>query len=526
MRNFDLPGRSTVHAINGMAATSSPLATLAAIEVLKAGGNAVDAAVTAAAVLCVTEPHMTGIGGDCFALIGLPDGAVIGLNGSGRAGMAATTEWLHAQNLPAIDPASVHSVTVPGAVDAWDRLLAKYGSISLAQALAPAIRLASDGVAVTPRVAFDWQEEAERLAGDPGAARHCLKDGRAPSAGEVMRYSALAKSLKRIAEGGREAMYSGEIARDLCRCLKSMGGLLTPDDFAATEASWVEPVSCGFQGTEVFEIPPASQGITALIGLNILQELDIGRHPPESGGRRHLEVEALRLAWTFRNRWVADPDFAPLTLSDFLAPATARRLARRISPDRALDEPAVAAAGSDTVYLSVVDRNRLAVSFINSLYHPFGSGIVEPETGIVLQNRGACFVTDPGHPNCIGPGKRPLHTLMPGMCRKDGKVTLSFEVMGGDYQPMGHIAVLVNRLVYGMDGQEALDFARAVPAGASVVVEQGVPEATANALRAKGHQVSLSEKPLGGGQIVEIDWERGTLIGASDPRKDGMALGY
>jgi gamma-glutamyltranspeptidase/glutathione hydrolase len=526
MRNFELPGRSTVHALNGMAATSSPLATLAAIDVLKAGGNAADAAVTASGVLCITEPPMTGIGGDCFALIARPDGAVVGLNGSGRAGMGADAEWLQAKNIRAIDPHSVHAVTVPGAVDAWDRLLERYGSMTLSEALAPAINLAREGVVVTPRVAFDWRKEAERLGRDVGGSRHYLNKGRAPVAGEVVRYPALAETLGSIAKGGRDTMYGGEIAYDLVGHLKSMGGLLTIEDFAHTEASWVEPLMSEFHGTQIVEIPPASQGMTALLGLNILAHLDVGGHGPESGERRHLEIEALRIAWNFRDRHIADPDFATIPVKHLLAPDTARRLARLVSPDRALDDAGIAESGSDTVYVSVVDRNRTAVSFTNSLYHPFGSGIVEPKTGVVLQNRGACFVTDPAHPNCIGPGKRPLHTLMPAMCRKNGRVTMSFGVMGGSYQPMGHIAVLVNRLVYGMDSQEALDFARSFPREGFAVIEHGVPEATARALEAKGHRVVRSEEPLGGGQIVEIDWEQGTLIGASDPRKDGMALGY
>jgi gamma-glutamyltranspeptidase/glutathione hydrolase len=525
MRSFAFPGRSTAHSLNGMVATSSPLATLAGVEVLKTGGNAVDAAVTAAGVLCITEPHMTGIGGDCFALIGLPDGKVAGINGSGRAAKAADARWLSNQNIPCIDPDGVHAVTVPGAIDAWDKLLGRFGTITLREALAPAIAAARQGVAVTPRVAHDWKRVEERLGRDAGCRKHYLPHGRAPAHGEIMRYPALAATLETIARHGRGAMYEGEVADHLTRHLKSLGGLLTMKDFAATEASWVEPVASEFHGTEVLEIPPSSQGITALLALNILSHLDVGRQAPESAGRRHLEIEAMRLAWRFRNRYIADPKFASLPVDKMLSAETAGRLARLVCLDRALDEEVIAGPGSDTVYLSVVDRNRLAVSFINSLFDSFGSGIVEPETGIVLQNRGACFVTDPDHPNCIGPGKRPLHTLMPALCRTNGRVTMSFGVMGGSYQPMGHVAVLVNRLIYGMDSQEALDFPRSHPQDGLVVIEDGVPELTAAGLAAKGHRVVRGEEPLGGGQIVEIDWERATLAGASDPRKDGVALG-
>ena len=278
MRNFELPGRSTAHAQNGMAATSSPLATLAAVDVLRAGGNAADAAVTAAAVLSVTEPHMTGIGGDCFALAGLPDGTVLGLDGSGRAAMAADADWVAAQDRGAIDPDGVHAVTVPGAVDAWDRLLRRCGTMSLGEALAPAIQLARSGVAVTPRVAFDWRIAEPRLGRDAAASRHLLLDGRAPRAGEIMRYPALAETLGAIADQGRDAMYGGEIAQHLARHLESLGGLLTAEDFGRTEASWVEPVTSEFHGVEIVEIPPASQGMTALMGLNILAPPQ--RRPP------------------------------------------------------------------------------------------------------------------------------------------------------------------------------------------------------------------------------------------------------
>jgi gamma-glutamyltranspeptidase / glutathione hydrolase len=528
MRNFQLPGRSTAHALHGLAAASSPLASLEAVAVLKAGGNAVDAAVTAAAVLCITEPHMTGIGGDCFALIGEGNGTVHGLNASGRSAMAADGDWLKRMKLNGIDADSVHAITVPGAVDGWQVLLHRFGTMTLAQALEPAIRIAETGTAVTPRVAFDWAGAAHRLGTDEGGRLHLLARGKAPRAGEVMRYPALAKTLRLIAKHGREGFYSGEIAEDIIAYVEAQGSLLTLDDFARTRAEWVKPISTAVGAHEIIELPPNGQGMTTLIAFNILRHLPLEAHAPDSAERIHLECEAMRLAWIYRNRHVADSDAVDIDMSEILSDDLGKKLAGLVSATRAMVEPEGLAPPprSDTVYLTVVDRNRLAVSFINSLYDPFGSGRTTAKTGITLQNRGACFVTEPGHPNCIGPGKRPLHTLMPGMIKKDGKVSHSFGVMGGAYQPMGHLSVAVNRLIYGMDVQEAIDFPRHLPLEGVLSIEEGVPARVAEALKRKGHRVVPADMPLGGGQMIEIDVESGTLTGGSDPRKDGLALGY
>ena len=527
MRNFQLPGRSTIHALNGAAATSSPLATLAAVEVLRHGGNAVDAAVTAAAILSVTEPHMTGIGGDCFALVGEADGTLHGLNASGRAAIAADADWLAGAKLDAIDRDSVHSITVPGAVDGWHVLLERFGTIGLKEAVEPAIELAEKGTPVTPRVALDWADEAERLSIDEGARQHFLIRGQAPEPGETMRYPALARSLGIIAREGRDGFYLGEIAEDIIAYVGPKGSLLTKEDFARTKADWVEPIKAQFAGHEIVELPPNGHGVTTLIALNVLKEIGIEKHAPDSAERIHLESEAMRLAWIYRNRHVADSDFVDVPIENLLSQATARELAGLISVERAIADPSnlVPMPRSDTVYLAVVDRNRMAVSFINSIYDSFGSGKVTPKTGIALQNRGACFVTDPGHPNCIGPGKRPLHTLMPGMMRRDGQVSHSFGVMGGAYQPMGHLTVAVNHLVYGMDVQEALDFPRYFHKAGVLSLEAGTRSRVAHVLKAKGHRVERAAEPLGGGQMIQIDGRHGTLIAGSDPRKDGLALG-
>lgn len=525
MRNFQLPGRSTAIASNGMAATSSPLATLTAIDILRGGGNAADATVAASAVLCITEPHMTGIGGDCFVLVGEPSGKVLGLNGSGRSSHRANAAWLKAAGLQSIAPRSIHAVTVPGAIDAWDQLLRRCGTMSLADALQPAIQLAEAGVPTTPRVASDWTEDAEDLARDAGGSRHYLVCGRSPRTGEIMRYPALAATLKTIAGEGRDAFYKGSIAKDIIATIAPMGSLLTLEDLADHQSEWVEPISTSFADREILEIPPNGQGLTALIAMNILSNFGLKSLDALSPQRMHLEIEALKLAWWFRNKHIADPAHAEVPTAELLSPALAQKLANLIDSRKCLDI-ATALPQSDTVYLTVVDKDRRAVSFINSIYDGFGAAIVTPKTGIALQNRGACFVTTPGHPNCIGPAKRPLHTIIPAMVRHRGLVDMSYGVMGGDFQPMGHMAVAANRYIYAMDPQECLDFPRYFPKGGELLAEQGVPAAALKDLRSIGHKVVQSPGPLGGGQAIVIDQAAGVLIGGSDPRKDGLALGY
>jgi gamma-glutamyltranspeptidase/glutathione hydrolase len=528
MRNFHNPGRSPVYVAGACAATSSPQSTLAALDILRAGGTAADAAVAASAVLCITEPPMTGIGGDCFALIGQADGTVTGLNGSGRASRHATADWLKASGLSEIATDNIHAVTVPGAVDAWQALLDKHGSMSLGEVLQPAIKLAREGCPVGPRTASDWAGLEDFIAQDEGGRMHYLPGGKAPAAGQVIAYPALAETLETIARTGRDGFYKGAVAEDIVKTLQAKGSLIDMEDLAATQSTWVTPISTVFRGKEILEIPPNGTGLTALVALNILERFEIEKYAPESVERRHLEIEALRLAWIIRNRHIADPDFAEVPVDELLSDKMADTLAAQVSMDKAIAEPeqAVPMPGSDTVYLTVVDENRMAVSFINSIYHGFGSGIVTPETGILFQNRGAGFVATPGHPNCIGPAKRPLHTIIPAMVRENGKIIQSFGVMGGAYQPMGHIAVMVNRFVYGMDPQEALDFARAFHEDGVVGVEDGVPDTTVEGLRKLGHTVERKEEPYGGGQIIAIDPVSGVLCGGSEPRKDGLALGF
>jgi len=528
IRNFHFPGRSTVHAVNGICASSHPLSASTAVNVLRLGGNAIDAAVSAAAVHCVVEPYMMGIGGDNFTILKKPGKAAIGYNGSGRAGQAADADWLKASGLNEIAADSVHSVTVPGAVDAWDRLLKDHGTITLGQALQPAIEFAEKGYPVSPRVSWDWVGLVDKLKRDEGGTKHYLIDGKAPKLGQVLTAPALGASLREIADKGRDAFYAGRLTDDIVKTLQAKGSLLTHEDFATAQGEYVTPISTSYGGYDMLENPPNGQGVTALILLNIFKHFDFSKLDPFGGERFHLQVEAARLAYEVRNRYIADPKLADVPMEKLLDPAFAEKLAAQISPEKRLADPVAAVNGldSNTVYLTVVDKDRMAVSFINSLFQWFGSGIVTPETGISLQNRGHGFVTDLDHPNCIAPGKRPMHTIIPAMLERDGDAVMPFGVMGGQYQAAGHAHLLSNMIDFGMDIQEGLDCPRAFYFGDQLCVEESMPEATVRDLQTRGHEVAVIAQPHGGGQAIMIDWRAGSLTGASDPRKDGQAFGY
>ncbi|MDP3895414.1 MAG: gamma-glutamyltransferase family protein [Mesorhizobium sp.] len=528
MRRFDLPGRSAVHAENGMAATSHPLATATAIALLKDGGNAVDAAIAAAAVLAVVEPHMTGIGGDCFVILAEPDGSVHGLNGSGRAPAGANADWYRAQGLSAVPEFGPLSITVPGAIKAWETLANRFGTRGLGPLLADAISYAEKGFAVHARVAWDWARHAEALSADEGGARHYLLDGRAPGLGTRHVQPAMAATLRAIAKGGSRAFYEGAIGAEMAATVQAKGGFLSEADLAGVTADWVMPISTSYRGHDVLEIPPNGQGITALIMLNLMRELGADRLAPNSAERYHLEIEAGRLAYSVLAQEVSDPATMRVGTAQVLGDRFTRDLARPFDPERR--NPRIAVPDipkSDTVYLSVVDRDRRAVSFINSLYDAFGSRVVTPTSGIALQNRGACFSLVEGHPNEIGPGKRPMHTIIPAMAMKDGKPFAAFGVMGGDYQPMGHAHVFSNVVDHGMDPQAAIDHARLFWGEDGVLeAEAGIGTDVRLGLAARGHQLRDAERPHGGGQMIVIDQANGFLVGGSDGRKDGLALGW
>lgn len=525
MRDFHKPGRSAVLASNGMCATSHPLAAQAAVEVLKAGGNAADAAIAGAVLLGFCEPQMTGLGGDCFVLL-RPAGEdrVLALNGSGRAPKGLDAGTLRARGLDRIPEQGIEAVTVPGAVDAFCRLSADWGRVGLAASLAPAIRYAEEGVPVAPRTARDWAAAEDTLKGR--ARETLLLNGRAPRVGEVFRAPGQAEVLRRIAAQGRAGFYEGEVAEDMVASLRALGGTHTLDDFAATACTWGDPVHGTYKGADLWEHPPNGQGATAILMLNILSHFDIAAMDPFGADRAHLEAEAAKLAYDARNRFIADSDHTT-RLAHMLAPETAARLAALIDPRRAMAAaaPLTEAVHKDTIYITVVDADRMAVSLIYSVYWSFGSGFASDRFGINFQNRGAGFTLTPGHPNEAGGGKRPMHTIIPAMLGQGGKPTMPFGVMGGAYQPCGHARVVSNMLDFGMDPQDAIDAPRSFADAEGFQIERGYAPSVAADLATRGHTVTEADTPLGGAQAILMH-ASGVLEGGSDPRKDGCALGY
>ncbi|WJR80037.1 gamma-glutamyltransferase [Bradyrhizobium sp. NP1] len=528
MRNFHLAGRSTVHTQNGMIATSHPLAALAGVEVLKAGGTAADAAIAASALLAVIEPQSTGIGGDCFALVQpRGEGKITAYNGSGRAPMAARAEWYLERKIHSVPLTSAHAVSIPGAIDAWDTILRDHGKFGLDMLLQPAIRAAEEGYVVAPRIAFDWKNQFEKLKKGVNTDRYLLPHGKPAAAGDVIRQPELAQTLRAIAKGGRDAFYSGPIAEDMVETLRSIGGLHTLEDFAAHTTEVTAPIGTIYKGCDVWQCPPNGPGITMLVMLNILSRYDLTKFDPLSIERFHLEAEAARIAYMMREEHVGDPAHMKIEVAKILAKEFADEHISQIRMDRLLNLPNVAPPmNPSTVYITVVDKDRNVCSFINSIAHAFGAAIVSNKTGILLQNRAGGFRIQPGHPNCIGPGKRPLHTIIPALATKGGRAILSFGVMGGQYQPVGQTHVLTNILDYGCDVQEAIDMPRGLHYEGVYQLEDGVPAATVEGLKKLGHKTTNLVSPLGGGQAIWIDWDKGTLTGGSDPRKDGCALGY
>ena len=525
-RDFHLPGRSPVIVGEGMAATSHPLATLAALDALRAGGNAADAAITAVAVLCVIEPHMTGIGGDCFALIAEDGKPVWGYNGCGRSGARASTEALLAKGLRLIEATSPHAVNVPGAIEAWDAILNAHGTFALDRALAPAIRYAERGFPVAQRVASDWKGLTAKLGNSLGATKHYLFNGGAPEEGSLVKLPALVATLRAIAKDGPRAFYEGPIAEDMASTLAAAGSVLTAEDFARHRGEAVTPISTNYRGVDLVEIPPNTQGLTALITLNILETFDLSALEPLGADRFHLMLEAARMGFAVRNTHIAEPSRMRVSTAALNDKAFAKALAAKLDRSKRVPLPTAPAPGSDTVYLTVVDRDRRAVSLSNSLYSAFGSAICTEKTGVMFNNRGSGFVLDPGHPNTLGPSQRPMHTIIPALAMRDGRCDVSFGVMGAHYQPMGHVQMVLNLYDYGMDIQSAIDAPRAFFDGESTVVERAMPAATVEGLKARGHRVVTAPTPWGGAQAIRIDWKRGVLIGGSEPRKDGCALGY
>src|SRR3982075_898995 len=528
MRNFHLAGRSTVHAQNAMVATSHPQAALTAIEVMRSGGTAADRAGGACALVGVMEPQSTGIGGDCFALVQpRGDGKIVAYNGSGRAPMAATPQRDVDRDMKKIPLTSAHAVSIPGAIDAWETILRDHGKFGLDTLLQPAIKAAEEGYVVTPRIAFDWKNQFDKLKNGTNTERYLLPHGKPALAGDVIHQPELGKTLRAIAGSGRDAFYSGAIAEDMVETLRGIGGLHTLEDFEGHTTETTMPIGTIYKDHDVWQCPPNGPGITMLVMLNILSRFDLTKFPAMSVERFHLEAEAARIAYMMREQHIGDPAHVNVDVTRILTEEFAEEYGSKIKMDRLLDLPVVTPPmNPSTVYITVVDKDRNVCSFINSIAHALGSAIISNKTGILLQNRGGGFRIQPGHPNCIAPGKRPLHTIIPSLATKNGRAVMPFGVMGGQYQPVGQTHVLTNMLDYGCDVQEAIDMPRGLHYEGVYQLEDGVPAEIVEGLKKLGHKTSSVVGPLGGGQAIWIDWDKGTLTGGSDPRKDGCALGY
>lgn len=523
-------------------ATSQPLAVQTGIDVLKSGGTAVDAAIAVNATLGLVEPMSCGIGGDVFAIVWESSTQrLYGLNGSGRSPGSLSRQWFLDQGHQTIPSRGPLSWSVPGCVDGWFALHERFGRTPMHDLLHPTIEAAISGFSVTPVIARMWQAAAERLAQDPGAAAVFLPDGRAPESGDVFRNERLADALAHIAEDGSDAFYRGPIAESLVAFSSQVGGFFSSTDFANHTSSWVDTVSVPFRGYDVWQLPPNTQGLATLQMLKILEPFDISAMEHGSAETLHLLIEAKKLAYEDRARFYADPDFYDVPIEALLSDGYASRLRDRIDPRHAATKPLLEdprLVQGDTVYLSVVDEEGNAVSFIQSIFNSFGSCVVPPELGFAIQNRGSLFHLDPQHANAFTPRKRPFHTIMPGFVTQDGHPVFSFGVMGGDMQPQGQLQVLLNLIEFGMDPQlagEALRFrhdgsstpmGHQMNDGGIVRLEPGVSEAAIDGLRGRGHCVETTSDGFGGYQGIWIDPSTGKLYGGSEPRKDGCAVGY
>ncbi len=536
--------RSEAFATHGMAATSHPLATQIALDVLKQGGTAVDAAIAANAALGLMEPTGCGVGGDLFAMVWSPrSGNLVGYNGSGRAPAALTIDLVKSRGLTALPSHGPLPVTVPGCVDGWFALHERFGSLPMKQVLAPAIAYARGGFPVTPVIAAGWAANARVLADMPGFKEQFTIDGRPPAAGEIWRNQHLASTLERIAAKGRDGFYSGEVPAIIEKYIAEQGGVLAAADFAAHKGEWVQPVSANYRGYDVWELPPNGQGIAALQILKILEGYDLKAMGFGSADHVHAFVEAKKLAFEDRARFYADPAFYHAPVDRLVSDEYAAQRRTRIDMSKAslTVEPGAIPAGTDTIYLTVADSKGMMVSLIQSNYRGMGSGMTPPGLGFMLQDRGEQFALDPAHPNALAPGKRPFHTIIPAFITKDNKPWMSFGVMGGAMQPQGHAQIVINLIDFGMTLQQAGDAPRihhdgsTEPAGmvtpmadgGVLSLEPGFPESTIRELERRGHIIKPLATPyFGGYQAILRDPKTGVFIGASESRKDGYAAGF
>jgi len=525
--------RSVAMGPRGMVASSQQLATLAGYKALSRGGNAVDAAVAMVSTLSVVEPFSVGIGGDAFALIYLAkEDKVMGMNASGRAPYHASIAWFHDRGIETMPERGILSVTVPGALHGWAQAVERYGRLKLGDLLEDAIYYGENGFPVTEVIAGEWKAMEKILRTQEGSSKTYLIDGKAPLPGQVFRNRDLAQTYSKIARDGIETFYEGEICKAIVDFSQRNNGLFSPEDFKDHTTTWVEPISTDYRSYTIHELPPNGQGITALEMLNILEGYDIASMGHNSPEYLHLLIEVKKIAFSDRDRFVTDPEFEDVPVDGLLSKEYTEQCRDKIDPDKATVPPVPFSyvRDSDTVYVTAVDEDRNAVSFISSIYLPFGSGMVVDGTGIVLQNRGNSFSLDSNHPNRVEPHKRPMHTIIPGMVFKDAGFLMSFGVMGGDMQPQGHVQFLINLIDFKMNLQEGVDAPRARHMqGMEVYLEEGISRKTASTLKEKGHHIAQSASSVnqvGGGQAIYLDPTQNVLLGASDRRKDGCAIGY
>ena len=528
MRNLHVPSRSPVYAKNAMVATSHPEATLKALEIIKKGGNAVDAAVTAASVLAVVEAHSTGIGGDCFCIFySNKEKKVVALNGSGQLPSKVNYNGIIKTKDNLIDPYSHSAITIPGAVAAWCKLVEDYGNLELADILSPSIKLAKEGYVVADVIADMWKREETKLRVDKDAKRIFLKNEKAYKTGEIHKQEELSETLENIAKNGRDGFYDGYVAKDIISKIEKLGGQLSLDDLANFHPEYVDPIKIDYKGYQVYECPPNGQGIVALMMLNILSNIDINKYEPNDYRRIHIEAEITKLAFLHRNKYLGDPKFNDIPIKKMLSKDYGMHLSNKINENSVLENLDIQKLenNKDTVYISIVDNQGNFVSFINSIFHPFGSGIVTENTGILLHNRGASFSLDQNHPNFYAALKKPMHTIIPALLMKNNIPIMPFGVMGAHYQPVGQVHFLSNVLDYGMDVQAALDHSRSFYFDNQLVLEKTISLENFDKLEKLGHKVCYCDLPHGGGQAIFLR-NNGVLVGGSDPRKDGLALGF
>ena len=524
--------RSTILATNGMVATSQPLAAVTGLRILMEGGNAVDAAIAAAAALNVVEPMSTGVGGDMFALVwDNKKRTVSALNGSGRAPAAANIDELTSKGLKAMPDTGVYSVATPGTVDGWQTLLDDCGSMPMSKVLAPAINYAENGFPVSEIIAFQWQQQLSKLSAFP-SGNEMLPNGGTPQHGDFVKLPTLAATLRAISEGGRDAFYKGAIAEKTSAFVQEHGGWLSTEDMAAHTSDWDEPISTTYRGVTCWECPPNGQGIAALGALNIAEGFDIRGMGAQSADAYHHLIESMRLGFADAFQYVADPRKVDVPIKELTSKSFADSRRTLMNSSRAMASVPYGQVlpGSDTVYISVVDSEGNACSFINSVFSNFGSGMVVPGTGIVLHNRASLFSLDPNHANHLAPGKRPFNTIIPGMTTIGDELHSSYGMMGAFMQPQGHLQLISNMVDHDMDPQKAINALRFMVGNDNVILEEGLDPAVAQDLKSRGHNVGMingyNRVSIGGAQMIQRDPDTGVLRGGSEPRKDGCAVGY